>query len=71
MNWDGKMTHITYHVLTDKHDQYLDSLEAAKDITTDWKNAGESNIKIYKITAEEVEPDVILLDEKPVQLNSM
>ena len=47
------MRHIYYHVSTDQHNAYLDSLEEAKSIATKWNNEGDSHIQMFKTTKKE------------------
>jgi len=63
------MTHTTYHILTDQHDQFFENLDDVKNISAVWKKQGDSEIKLYKITTEEVEPDVILLEEEKISID--
>ena len=61
------MEHITYHVLAEKHNQYLNTLKEAKETAKQWKSNGDKKIKIFKITTEEVSgTDEILLKEEAV-----
>lgn len=61
------MTHTTYHVLTNKHDKYLNTLKDARKAAKQWKVDGDKSIKIFKITTEEViGTDEILLKEEAV-----
>ena len=62
------MTHITYHVLAEKHNQYLDTLKEAEETAKQWESKGDKKIKIFKITTEEVlDTDEILLKEEAVR----
>ncbi len=42
------MTHTTFHVLTDKHNKYIDTLQDAKKAAQQWKSQGDSKIRIFK-----------------------
>ncbi len=64
------MKHIYYHVSTDKHNAYLDSLEDAKSIATKWNNEGDSNIQVFK-TKKREEGDVINLGEESLSLKEI
>jgi hypothetical protein len=65
------MTHTTYHLIANDHDQFIDNFEDVKNITAVWQKEGDTDIKVYKITTEEQGSDAILLDEVPVQLTDM
>ena len=61
------MKHTYYHVSTDRHSEYLNSLKEAKSIAAKWKNEGDSQIKISKTKKKEY-GDTIFLDEEIIPL---
>ena len=65
------MKHTCYHVLTEKHDKFLDSLDDARIIAEKWKSEGDSHFQVYKISTEEVGSDEIILDEVVVPLGEI
>ncbi len=60
------MTHTTFHVLRDKHNKYIDTLQDAKKAAQQWKSQGDSQIRIFKITTKEIGNDEILLNEEAI-----
>jgi hypothetical protein len=64
------MQHFCYHIVTDHHDQYQNTLEETKNLVAKWKEEGDSDFHVYLITTEEVE-DVILVDEVCVQVDQI
>lgn len=62
------MKHICYHVLSDLHNEFLDTLEEVKQNTQAWVSEGDAHFKVYRLSAVEVEPDEIFLDEELISL---
>ena len=62
------MTHICFHAKADHHDKYVDSIEEAKHLATDWCDEGDSHIQIFKLSADEM-TDYINLDEELVYMD--
>ena len=62
------MTQIYYHIASDQHSTYIDSLDKAKSIMADWEKRGDSNIQLFETTKKQ-EGDVINLNEKSISLN--
>jgi len=62
------MKHIYYHVSTDQHSEYVNSLEDAKSIAAKLKNNGDSHIKLFKTTKKE-KGDTVFLSEESISLN--
>ncbi len=59
------MQHTCYHIISDQHTKHIPILEDAKKMASDWKGDGDSNIRVFKITATEDEgADRIFIDEK-------
>ena len=65
------MKHICYHILSDLHNEFLNTIEEVKKSTEAWINEGDTHFQIYKLSAEEVEPDEIMLDEELVSLDEI
>ena len=65
------MKHICYHILSDLHNEFLNTIEEVKKSTEAWINEGDAHFQIYKLSAEEVEPDEIMLDEELVSLDEI
>jgi len=65
------MKHVCYHILSDLHNEFLDSMEEVKNITKEWLSEGDAHFQVYKLSAEEVEPDEIILDEELVSLDEI
>ncbi len=63
------MTHTCFHAKADHHDQYVDSIEEAKNLVTEWSVEGDSHIQIFKLSADEI-TDYINLDEELVYLDN-
>ncbi|MEE9432499.1 MAG: hypothetical protein V3V16_15740 [Melioribacteraceae bacterium] len=57
------MEHSCYHVISDQNTKHFPIIEDAKKMASDWKNNGDSNIRVFKITATE-DADRIFIDEK-------
>jgi len=64
------MTQISYRVLTDQHSHYLDTLKETKQVIEKCKLDGDSNIKIFRIIAVEIDAEEIELDEKLLALDN-
>ncbi|MCW8849687.1 MAG: hypothetical protein OQJ81_06875 [Melioribacteraceae bacterium] len=63
------MIHTCFHAKADHHDQYVDSIEEAKHLVTEWSEEGDSHIQIFKLSADEM-TDYINLDEELVYLDN-
>lgn len=65
------MQHISYHAISDKRSEYLGSQNEITVLLNNWKKIGESHIKVYKITTEEMDSDFINLNEKEIELSEL
>ena len=57
------MTRIYYHISTDQHNTYLNSLEEAKRVAAQWGINGDSNIRIFKTTKKEEDDEIDIVKE--------
>lgn len=62
------MLHTYFHAKADHHDEYCNSIEEAKQFASEWGEEGDSHIKIYKLSADEIS-DYINLDEELIYLD--
>ena len=70
-NYGIKMKHVCYHILSDLHNEFMNSIEEIKTTTAKWLQEGDGHFHVYKLSAEEVEPDEILLDEELVSIDEI
>lgn len=63
------MQHICFHAISNYRSEYLGSQDEVKNIISKWKKLGESHIKVFKITTEEMDSDFINLNEKEIELS--
>jgi len=64
------MKQITYHIVTDQHNQYLNTQQEVKNTIEQWDIDEDSNIKIFRIITEEIGYDEIELDEEIFALDN-
>lgn len=65
------MKHSVYHLVSDNHNKFVDDLQEIKNLIAEWEKLGDHGTKVYKITTEEFDQDVIMLDEEEVFLNEL
>ncbi|MCP5062631.1 MAG: hypothetical protein GY936_09225 [Ignavibacteriae bacterium] len=59
------MEHSCYHIISDQNTKHIPLIDDAKKMASEWKGKGDSNIRVFKITATEDEgSDRIFIDEK-------
>ena len=64
------MMHTCFHARADHHDQIATSIEEAKKLVDEWVDEGDSHLKIYKISADEI-ADYINVDEELIYLDNI
>lgn len=62
------MHHTCFHIVSDHKDQFFNTVQDVKHTIAKWKDEGESNFRIYRITTEEIDSDEIDLEEHQVDL---
>ena len=60
------MKHTIYHSLSDHNSEFSNSVQDVKSVINKWKEDGELNIRVYKITTEDMGSDYIDLEESRV-----
>jgi len=66
------MEHYCYHIISDQNTKHIPDIDDVKKMATDWKGNGDSNIRVFKITATEDEgSDRIFIDEKIIPTNEI
>lgn len=65
------MKHVCYHILSDLHNEFFNTLEEVENSTKEWIRNGDAHFQIFKLSTEEVEPDEIILDEELVSLDEV
>jgi len=60
------MKHTIYHSFSDHNSEFSNSTQDVKSVINKWKEDGELNIRVYKITTEDVGSDCIDLEEERV-----
>lgn len=65
------MKHVCYHILSDLHNRFFNTIEEVQESTKIWQTEGDDHFKIYKICTEdcECEEDAIILDEELISLD--
>lgn len=65
------MHHTCYHLISDNKNEFLNALNEVKERVDHWKQEGESHIKVFKITTEELGSDAINLEETQVGMDEI
>ncbi len=66
------MKHTCYHILSDLHDQFCNSIDEVKISTEKWEKEGDGHFKVFRIcTEEQVDSDEIILDEELISLDEI
>jgi len=60
------MKHTIYHSLSNHNSEFSNSIQEVKSVVNNWKEDGELNIRVYKITTEDMGSDYIDLEEERV-----
>ena len=60
------MKHTIYHSFSNHNSEFSNSVQDVKSVINKWKEDGELNIRVYKITTEDVGSDCIDLEEERV-----
>ena len=60
------MKHTIYHSLSNHNSEFSNSVQDVKSVINNWKEDGELNIRVYKITTEDMGSDYIDLEEERV-----
>ena len=64
------MIHTFYHARADHHDQCVDTAEEAKQLVNEWSEEGDSHIKIFKLSADEI-ADYINTEEELIYIDNI
>ena len=65
------MKHTIYHAISDHNSEFSNSAQEVKSVINKWKEDREFNIRVYKITTEDMGSDYIDLDEERVSLDEL
>ena len=60
------MKHTIYHSLSNHNSEFSNSVQDVKSVINNWKEDGELNIRVYRITTEDMGSDYIDLEEERV-----
>lgn len=60
------MKHTIYHSFSDHNSEFSNSVQEVKSVINKWKKDGEFNVRVYKITTEDMGSDYIDLEEEQV-----
>ena len=65
------MEHTCYHILSDQNTKHIPVYEDVKNLASEWKLNGDSNIRIYKIVATDTGSDEISIEEALIPENEI
>ena len=65
------MQHTCYRLVSDHNNQTLNSLTEVKTTVDNWEKEGESHIKIFRITTQDLGSDAINLEEKQLTMDEI
>ncbi len=65
------MKHTIYHAISDQNSEFSNSVQEVKSVINKWKEDGEVNVRVYKITTEDMGSDSIDLEEERVPLDEL
>jgi len=63
------MLHSCFHLVSENKSEFLTSIEDVKIKVKKWKDEGDSHVKVFKITTEDLGSDAISLDEKELEMD--
>lgn len=65
------MKHVCYHILSDLHNEFFDTIDEVKQSAANWQNEGDDHFKVFKISTEDSDSDEIILDEELIILEEI
>ena len=65
------MQKTCFHLISDNQNEFSNSIKNVNDLVKKWKEDGELNIRVFKITTEEMDTDVIDLQEEEIEIGKL